>query len=75
MKFKVVPFMAVIKTSDTSAAVAAQMQSIIDSHSLEGWEYVRMDTVETVVKDGGCFGIGGKSTITSYNVLVFNKAQ
>ena len=73
MKFKVVPFTAVIKTTDTSAVVASQMQTIIDAHSAEGWEYTRMDSVQTVVKERGCFGIGGKASITIYNVLVFKK--
>jgi len=56
--------------------VAQQMQTIIDTTVAEGWEYQRMDTVETtIVGTNGCFGMGAQpAIITSYSVLVFKRA-
>jgi hypothetical protein len=75
MEFKVVPFTAQIKQNDSSATVASQMQSIIDKHSSEGWEYVRMDSIQTsVAGTSGCFGLGAQPGFTTvFNVLVFRK--
>ena len=65
-----------INREDTSAVVAQQMQTIIDTTVAEGWEYQRMDTVETtIVGTNGCFGMGAQpAIITSYSVLVFKRA-
>jgi len=73
--YKVVPFSAQISRQDTTATVAAQMQTIIDSHTAEGWEYKHTDTVQTsVAGTNGCFGLGAEPAFnTTYNVLVFSK--
>ena len=76
MTYKILPFAAQINREDTSAVVAHQMQTIIDTTVAEGWEYQRMDTVETTVAGtNGCFGMGAQpAIITSYSVLVFKRA-
>lgn len=75
MEFKVVPFTAQITRNDTSTTVANQMQTIIDDYVNQGWEYLRMDSVQTTIAaDQGCFGIGAQPAfVTIYNVLVFKK--
>lgn len=75
MEFKVVPFTAQIKQNDNSGTVATQMQSIIDSHVSEGWQYSHMDSVQTIVAgSNGCFGLGAQPPITtSFNVLIFKR--
>lgn len=75
MEFKVVPFLAQITRNDTSAKVATQMQTIIDDNKTQGWDYMRMDSVQTYIDaDQGCFGIGAKpGYVTNYTVLVFRK--
>jgi hypothetical protein len=75
MECKIVPFTAQIKRDDTAAAVAGQMQAIIDSNLQSGWEYSHMDSVQTYVAgDTGCFGVGAKpGYVTTFNVLVFKK--
>ena len=77
MEFKVVPFTAQITRSDSSKTVAAQIQPVIDSYVASGWEYQRMETVQTwVAGAGGCFGIGAQPGFnTVFNVLVFKKAS
>lgn len=75
MEYKVIPFTAMITRDDSSQSVAAQMQKTIDSNVSEGWEYLRMDSVQTSVEGtSGCFGLGAQPGYnTSYNVLVFKK--
>ena len=76
MTYKVVPFTALIQREDTSTVVAKQMQSIIDEFVSGGWEYLRMDTVQTTVAGtSGCFGFGAQPAVsTVYTVLVFKRA-
>ena len=75
MEFIAVPFTANITRKDTSATVAKQVQSIIDHYVANGWEYMRMESVETsVAPTKGCFGIGAQpSFTTSFQVLIFRK--
>lgn len=75
MEFHIVPFTAKISRADTSATVATQMQQLIDKHVFDGWEYVRMDSVQTsVAGTKGCFGLGAQPGFaTTYNVLVFKR--
>lgn len=75
MEYKVVPFTAQITRNDTTGAVAAQMQKIIDSYINDGWEYMQTDSVQTsIAATNGCFGIGAQPGVTtSYNVMVFKK--
>ncbi len=75
MKFKAVPFTAKIKRNHTSSTVAVQVQAIIDQYTVEGWEYLRMESVVTsVAGTDGCFGIGAEPRFTtSYQILIFRK--
>lgn len=75
MEFLVVPFVAQITQKDTTNHVALQLQRVINEHSAKGWEYVRMESVETLVEGtNGCFGIGAKpSYTTACTMLVFKK--
>jgi len=75
MQFKIVPFTAAITREDSAVTVSAQMQHIIDSTGNQGWEYMRMDSVQTsVAATSGCFGVGSQPGFTTtFNVLVFKK--
>jgi hypothetical protein len=75
MEYKVVPFVAQITHKDTTSMVAEQLQSLISEYSSQGWEYVRLENVETkVAPDNGCFGIGGKPGFsTVFKMAVFRK--
>jgi hypothetical protein len=75
MNYKVVPFVAKITQNETTAAVAGQLQSIINQYAAEGWEYVRLENVETsVAGTGGCFGIGAKPAFnTTFSMVVFKQ--
>lgn len=76
MEYKVAPFYPVInRDKDNSNRVAKQLQEVIDNYNEEGWDYVRLESVETyVVPDPGCFGIGAKPGFTAYRqMIVFSK--
>jgi hypothetical protein len=82
MNYKVVPFVAKLSQSDTTKAVADQLDLLINDMSSQGWEYVRLENVDTVIKgapgQNGCFGLGATPAepdyTTSYMVAVFKKS-
>ena len=76
MQYKVVPFKANVNRNNNTGTVASQLQSIIDQHLLQDWEYQRMESVGTAVAPtGGCFGIGAQPGFsTAIQVLIFRKA-
>lgn len=73
--FKAIPFTASITRNDNASKVAEQIQALIDQHSIEGWEYVRLESVEThIAPENGCFGIGAQPGFTtSFKVIIFEK--
>jgi hypothetical protein len=75
MDFKIVPFTAKISRDSNAASVADQIQSAINLYNSQGWEYLRMESVQTsVAGSSGCFGIGAQPGFTTiFNVLVFRK--
>jgi hypothetical protein len=75
MKYKVVPFQAQISNTGGATDVASQLEALIGGQASSGWEYVRLETVETYVAGtNGCFGMGAKpAAMTSYSVAVFRQ--
>jgi hypothetical protein len=75
MEIKVVPFNAQIGQSGSTADIANQLQSLIESNTPEGWEYMRLESVETfVAPDSGCFGLGAKPGYNKvFNMVIFKK--
>lgn len=75
MDYKVVPFKASIGSSDDALAAASQLESLIGSHASSGWEYVRLEQVDTFVAgSSGCFGFGATpGRNTSIAMVVFRK--
>jgi hypothetical protein len=59
MTYKVVPFTAVIASNANASAAAAQLETLIQSYTSDGWDYVRLESVDTFVAGtNGCFGFG-----------------
>jgi hypothetical protein len=73
MRYKVLPFQAQISSNGGANDVANQLQSLIAAETAGGWEYMRLETVETYVAGtNGCFGLGATpARMTSYPVAVF----
>lgn len=74
-EYKVLPFVASIGTQEGSQQAAAQLEGLIQSHAQAGWEYVRLESVETFVAGTqGCFGLGATpAMVRSYSMVVFRK--
>lgn len=74
-EYKVLPFVASIGTLEGSEQAAAQLEGLIQNHAQTGWEYVRLENVETYVAGtSGCFGLGATpATARSYSMIVFRK--
>jgi hypothetical protein len=72
-KYRVVPFIASVGSNEGAAQAAAQLEALIKKWSDMGWEYVRLERVETYVAgDAGCFGIGATpAQLLSYSMAVF----
>lgn len=59
MEYRVIPFTAKIANNEGAPAAASQLQTLIDTNAGEGWEYVRLERVEThIAGTEGCFGFG-----------------
>ena len=74
-EYSVVPFVAVVPHGKGSEQAAAQLQQLIHSYARNGWEYVRLESVETYIEgDSGCFGIGATPPRTAvYSMAVFRR--
>ena len=76
MEYKVIPFIPSIdRKKENSTKVAEQLENIIKHHSNYGWEYIRVESVQTYIQpDLGCFGFGAKPGYTAYRqMIVFSK--
>ena len=75
MIYKVVPFMASVTRDKGASAAAEQLEQLVMNFASNGWEYVRLESVETYVAGtAGCFGLGAQPAhMTSVSMVVFRK--
>jgi len=73
--YRVVPFVASIGTNEGSQHAASQLEGLIKGFTDSGWEYVRLESVETYVAgNAGCLGIGATPPrLVSYSMAVFRQ--
>jgi hypothetical protein len=73
--YRVVPFVASIAMNEGATQAAAQLEALIKSWTDNGWEYVRLEQVETFVAgSSGCFGFGATpSQLVSHSMAVFKQ--
>ena len=77
MNYTVVPFTANIVRGQGATEAADQLSQMINHYASQGLEYVRLESVETIVTTpgvAGCFGFGGTpafSVPTIYYMVVF----
>lgn len=73
-KFFIQPFVAQQVDEINPAAVAGQLQTMIDQFGSQGWEFYRIDSVDVWVNPG-CFSwlFGGRSNSTQLNLIVFRR--
>lgn len=61
MEYTVVPFTANITRGQGAAAAAGQLSEMINDFAQQGWQYVRLESVSTIITtpaNAGCFGLG-----------------
>lgn len=75
MTYKVVPFSAALSNTEDASHLAAQLESIISSYVLEGWDYVGVHQLQTFkAGSSGCFGLGATPpTTVAIEFIVFRK--
>jgi len=85
MQYKVVPFIANVKSGQGAEVAAGQLQTLINDHAMQGWKYLRLENIEIIIHDPGtagskgCFGFGATSgiprsqTTTRFDMAVFVK--
>lgn len=62
MTYTVVPFTASIIKGQGADAAAQQLSQMVNHYAGKGMEYVRLESVSTIITtpaDSGCFGFGG----------------
>ena len=78
MEYKVIPFVpAINRNKENSKEVARQLESIIENYTIQGWKYLRLESVQTfILPDLGCFGFGAKPGYNAYRqMIVFSKSS
>lgn len=73
MEFKVLPFHPTVTDTGGAAQAANQLQQIINEQLSQGWKFRSLESMTTSVKPTGCAGFGQKESITSIQLLVFDK--
>lgn len=75
MEYRVIPFTANIANGEGAPAAASQLQTLIATNAAQGWEYVRLEQVEThIAGTDGCFGFGAMpASSRSLSMVVFRK--
>lgn len=73
MQYDVVPFTANILKGQGAGDAAHQLSQLINQRAQDEWEYVRLESVSTIVTtpaNSGCMGIGA-TPATSIETVVY----
>jgi hypothetical protein len=77
-EYVVIPFMGVVKVnlfgSEGPGKVASDLQKVLNDMSMQGWDYVRVESID-ILQTAGCFAslLGQKSTMYTFNQIVFRR--
>lgn len=75
---KVVPFIGVIRggvfSKENARTVSSQLQTVVDEHVREGWEFYSIEKVGIEVQPG-CLGglLGIKATYLNFDQIIFRR--
>jgi len=80
MTYTVVPFTANIIKGQGANAAAEQLSKMVNHYAGQGMEYVRLESVSTIITtpaNAGCFGFGSTPAVSEETVvyMVVFKAQ
>ena len=75
MEIKVVPFVPNVTDVNPASSAASELQSTINTQQNQGWTFVSMESMQTVVKPTGCNSLQGKGQgqTTFIQLLIFKK--
>lgn len=75
MQYHVVPFTANIVRGQGGDAAAKQLADVINHYAQQNWEYVRLESVRTIIgATAGCMGFGATPAIeTIVYMIVFRQ--
>jgi hypothetical protein len=74
--YKVIPFMASIKTGGSAEEAAYQLNQLIDRVVNTGWKLHHVANVNIEIKPGCLWGLlGAKSSVIVYNQVIFEKDE
>jgi hypothetical protein len=72
MQYTVVPFTASITRGQGATEAAQQLAQMINHHAKEDWEYVRLESVSTIINtpgNAGCLGLGATPATQDQTVV------
>ena len=73
-QYLVVPFQGQIKTGGNVGQVSAQLQSVINQHAIQGWEFHTLNDVNIEVTPGCLSALfGAKNAYVSYDQIIFRQ--
>lgn len=74
MKYRVMPFIGKIKSSQTATDVSNQLEGLINQGAQEGWELVQVSNVNIEIQPGCLAGLlGAKADYVRYDMAIFRK--
>lgn len=73
-QYQVVPFIGKIKSGQSAAEVAAQLQTVITQYVAQGWEFYQISDV-TIEVQPGCIAslFGTKMSYIRFDQIIFRK--
>ncbi|MCU0434302.1 MAG: hypothetical protein MUC87_12670 [Bacteroidia bacterium] len=74
MEYKVV-YIAPVQRSDQSGQLIAQdLETVIKKYHAEGWNYERIESIQTWVQPSLCFALnGGKAGYSINQMIIFSR--
>ena len=73
-KYKVVPFIGKIKSSQSAGEVSSQLESVINQYAGQGWTLDQIQSVNIEVKPGCLAGLfGAKESYVKFDQIVFKQ--
>jgi len=74
MRYRVVPFIGRIKSSQSASEVSQQLEVAINEGAQQGWEFSHLSSVNIEVKPGCLAGLlGSKSEYVRYDMVIFRQ--
>lgn len=73
MKTKVLPFVPSVTDVNPAQAAASQLQDLVDEMAADGWKFISMNSMETVVSSTGCGSANKPKELTAFQLVVFQK--